>query len=330
MTTPSTEATGAIMSAPLLRRLWQYQAERFSLVAYTPLVVAAVVAAVSVSVHARRVRGDSPEPVWPDPLVWVLGGLTVLVFFLGLRLLDEHKDVEIDRQARPELPVPRGLVTLAELRRTGLVLLGLVVLGHLVLAPVLLLAVGVVALWAALMTREFFVPRWLQARPAIYMTSHMVIMPLILGYATALDWLVVGARPPAVLLPFLIAAFLAGVVIEVGRKIRLPEEEREGVGSYTRDWGLRRAPLVWLLALAGSAVAAIWAGVHTGAGNWAALLLGIVLVAAALPAVAFIRAPTPRARSGVETASGVWTLALYVVLAAGPFVSGWLDAGVGR
>ncbi len=317
------------MTSPLPHRLWRYQAERFSLAAYTPLVVAAVVAAVSVSVHARRVRGDIPAPAWPDPALWGLGGLTVLIFFLGLRILDEHKDAHIDRQYRPELPVPRGLVTLAELRWAGLGLLALVVLGHLLLAPVLLLAVLAVVVWAALMTREFFAPEWLNARPALYMVSHMVIMPLVLGYAMALDWLVAGAPPPPSLPGFLLAAFLAGVVIEVGRKIRLPSEEREGVGSYTRDWGLRRAPLVWLLALAGSAGAGIWALAHTGTGGWVAPALGVALLPATLPGLAFIRAPSGRARAGMETASGVWTLALYLVLAAGPWASGWLERGGG-
>lgn len=313
------------MTPSLPRRLGTYQKERFPLAAYAPLVAAAVFAALSFSVHARHL-GVSESPGLPGPAVWVVGGLTLLVFFFGLRVLDEHKDAEVDRRTRPELPVPRGLVSLAELRGAGLAALLLVLVGNVLLAPTLLLVMVPVVVWAALMTREFFVPDWLQARPALYLLSHMLIMPLILAYATALDWVVAGAGPPDGLLAFLLASFLAGVVIEVGRKIRAPEEEREGVGSYTRSWGLRAAPLVWVLALTGSAVAGWWASVHTGSAGVVGAALAIVLVASALPALAFTRRPTPGLASRVELAGGVWTLALYLALGAGPYLARWVEA----
>jgi len=41
---------------------------------------------------------------------------TVLLFFLQLRIADEFKDYEEDRRCRPHRPVPRGLVSLGELK----------------------------------------------------------------------------------------------------------------------------------------------------------------------------------------------------------------------
>src|SRR5690606_3218576 len=52
------------------------------------------------------------------PLAAAAYFLTVLL----LRVLDEHKDFERDRQAYPGRLLSRGVVTLPELRRVGLVI----------------------------------------------------------------------------------------------------------------------------------------------------------------------------------------------------------------
>ena len=71
------------------------------------------------------------------------------------------------------------------------------------------------------MREEFFVKRWLKARPILYMVSHMAIMPLVDLYATACDWAPLGnARPPRGLLWFLVVSLFNGMVVEIGRKIR--------------------------------------------------------------------------------------------------------------
>jgi 4-hydroxybenzoate polyprenyltransferase len=46
------------------------------------------------------------------------------------------------------------------------------------------------------MSREFFVGEWLRARPALYLWSHMLIIPIVTLYATACDWTVAGAGIP--------------------------------------------------------------------------------------------------------------------------------------
>src|SRR5439155_297122 len=83
-----------------------------------------------------------------------------LVFFFLLRVLDEHKDEDVDRRFRPELPVPRGLVTLAELRWLGGAALALVRALNAWAAPALLVPILGVGAWATLMTKEFSAPGW--------------------------------------------------------------------------------------------------------------------------------------------------------------------------
>jgi 4-hydroxybenzoate polyprenyltransferase len=303
----------------LARRFWQYQRERFPIVGYAPLVA---VFTFSAAAYSRMLRG---APGFIGPGLFAAGALTALVFFFLLRVLDEHKDAATDRLYRPDLPVPRGLISLAELRRIG----GTAVIAALVLnallAPALLWACLAVALFAALMTKEFFVRDWLRARPTAYLVSHMAIMPMIDGYTTGLDWLAAGVLPPG-LGVFLVVTFLNGTVLEIGRKIRAPEDEREGVDTYTRVWGLRAAPVVWLAVLLTTAATA-WLTARQVGGGWiTAFLLTACLLAAALPALRFLLAPTRAWARRVDTAAGLWTLAMYLLLGAGRFAARWVGA----
>src|SRR5947209_7128117 len=159
--------------ASLAARLWVYQAERFPLASYVPLVATFTFSAAAYSRLARGAPGFIP---WPR---FVVGVLTALVFFFMLRVLDEHKDAEQDRRFRPELPVPRGLVSLAELRAVGGAACVLVLLLNVVIAPVLLFGFAAFTVWAALMTREFFVRDWLRAHLGAYLVTHMLVMPMI-------------------------------------------------------------------------------------------------------------------------------------------------------
>lgn len=304
-----------VAAAPLPNRLWAYQRERFPLAAYLPLIGLSTLSAAAYSSAARGAPG------LPDGAVLILGAATVLVFFFMLRVLDEHKDAAVDRRYRSELPVPRGLVTLSELRWVGGGALLLVVVGNLALAPALIFPLLLVVGWAVLMTREFFAPEWLRARPGIYLLSHMIILPLIFGYATALDWLAVGVSAPQLGM-FLCVAFLNGILIELGRKIRAPEEEREGVDTYTHAWGTRAAPTIWLAALAAAALAAHFAAQLTGAATATTLLLPLLLLPAALPTIGFLRTATPVSAKRIETASGLWTLSTYLLLGFGPYLFG--------
>jgi hypothetical protein len=299
----------AAAPSPLHRRLIRYQAERFPLAAYLPMVGMAAFAAVSWSRAARDAPGFIPAGRF------AAGALTMLVLFFLLRVADEHKDAETDRAARPELPVPRGLVSLGELRVTGLGFLAVAASLNGALAPPLLWPLLAVLVWAGLMTREFFAPAWLRARPSAYLLSHMLIMPLVLLYGTALDWLAAGAAPPPALWVFLGAAFASGLVLEIGRKLREPSAERPGVETYSASWGPGAAVAAW-----GAALAAAVVGVATGmlaAGAPLLPALGLPLAAALLavvPAAGLLRA-RPGSGRRIEVASGVWNLAAYLFLA---------------
>ena len=317
-------APGPDRPASLPARWWRYQAERFPLFGYAPLITAFTFASISYSRSARRFAGlpDAAGFVpWP---LFAVGAFTSLACFLLLRVLDEHKDAETDRRWRPELPVPRGLVSLGELRVLGAVLVALSVAANALVAPVLLLPLLLVAGWAALMTKEFFIRDWLRAHLGAYLVTHMLIMPMIDAYTTGIDWLVAGRHAPSGLPWFLAATFANGVLVEIGRKLRAPADEREGVDSYTHAWGARRAPLAWLAVLVAAAGVVTIAARSTGASGLSAAIVFPAAALLAIPAVRFVATGDGRAAKQVELASGLWGLISYLTLGFGPMLAGLL------
>jgi 4-hydroxybenzoate polyprenyltransferase len=173
--------------------------------------------------------------------------------------------------------------------------------------------------YLALMTREFFAARWLKRHPVVYMTSHMVILPLVDLYATACDWWVAGLRqPPSGLYWFLIVSYLNGVVIEIGRKIRVPVDEEPGVETYSSLWGTRGAIRVWLGALLITAWAAWRAAAQTGTAVPMLLLLIVLVGVCGAIALRTPRLETSGSGKAIELMSGVWTVFMYIGLGVAP------------
>jgi 4-hydroxybenzoate polyprenyltransferase len=294
----------------LAARLWTYQVERFPLAKHGLLIL--------VFSGGEAVFGALARNAPPDWRAVAVASVVCLLLFLQLRIADEHKDHEDDSRWRPERAVPRGLVTLAELRWLGLsaavVQVAATALLDLRLVPVLLL----VWAWMALMSVEFFVPAWLKARPILYMVSHMAVMPLIALYAVACGARAAVTGTPAVA-AFLALAFFNGVVLEIARKSWAPADEREGVETYSRLWGPRRSALVVAAAALASGLLALWIQTVLAL-PWGLLLVVILGVGLLLAACAvYARTAATRAAGRLETASGLFVLSVYLGVA-------WLPA----
>jgi len=290
-----------------------YQRERFPIAAHAPLVAAFSASAVCFS---SLLRGDAGVP---RPAALLVAFVTSLLFFLQLRIADEFKDFAEDSRFRPYRPVPRGLVTLRELAWVGVGAAVVQLTLALWLSPPLVLLLLPAWIWFALMSREFFAPRWLRAHPLAYMASHLLIVPLIDLYATACDWRPTGDRSaPAGLAWFLVVSYLNGMVIEIGRKMRAPADEEVGVETYSALWGVRGAVHAWLLAILATGVAAVAASARIGTGVPTLLMLVVLAGTCATVGERFRRDAVPGRGRWIETMAGVWTVLLYVGLGAVP------------
>lgn len=290
-----------------------YQRERFPLIAHGALILAFSSGAVCFAAQLRAAGGvGTPRPSIASLAV---AFLTCLFFFFQLRVSDEFKDFEEDSRWRPYRPVPRGLVSLRELGTVALVLAAVQLVLAFSLSPRLVIPLVLVWGYLALMTKEFWLHDWLRDRPVTVLWTHMLIMPLIDLYATSCDWLAADAGRHVVgvgLAWFLAASFFNGMVVEIGRKIRSPEDEEEGVQTYSSGWGRGRAIVTWLAMIAVTLACATLAAQQIGAGILVASILGVLALVAVFEALGMSRAPRAGRGKRIETLSGIWTIAMYV------------------
>jgi 4-hydroxybenzoate polyprenyltransferase len=296
-------------------RWWTYQRERFPVAAHGALILAFSGSAVALSALLR----DG----WPTTRGLIVAGVSAFLFFFQLRVADEFKDADDDRQHRPYRPVPRGLVTLAELGRLAGIAAALQALLAWWLDPSLLVVLLLVWTYMALMTREFFAPEWLKARPFTYLWSHMLVVPLIDLYATACDWLPAGSAPPSGLGWFLAASFFNGIVVEIGRKLRAPADEEPGVETYSAVWGRPRAVASMAVALLLAAGSAVLAGRAVGVQGPVAMAGAFALTALVALTPSYLQQPSPGSGKRFELLSGVWTLAMYLSVGILPLGLRW-------
>lgn len=296
-----------------LARWWIYQRERFPLLAHVPLIAAFSASGVSFSAALRGART-------PAALSLVAAFVTALCFFLQLRVSDEIKDADEDARFRPYRPVPRGLVTLPELKRltAGAAVIQIAIALRLEVRLLVLLAL--VWTYMSLMQAEFFAGEWLRRRPLTVLWTHMLVMPLIDLYVTACDWLPAHAPVAAGLRWFLVASFFNGVVVELGRKIRAPADEEPGVDTYSALWGRARAVGAWLLVMMLSLVCATLAAAVVHAELWIGALLAVGWVTAIAAGIVFVRNPRRGSGRRLEALAGVWTLLVYLSLGVAPWV----------
>lgn len=295
-------------SGPFYRRFWQYLNERFPLHSHGILIASFSFSAIGYSRLSQNLEGFIS---WDKYAVAVFN--TVTLFFL-LRVFDEHKDAEDDAKFRTELPVPRGLISLLELRKVAWTVFILQVILTALTFPTMLVLYAVVILYLLLMGKEFFIKNWLKKHPFWYVTSHMLIIPLVDVYASGYDWNLSNSQAPFGLVYFFGVSFLNGVVLEVGRKIRNPSDEKLGVETYSAMLGQTKALLLWVgvlfLTLIFALLAADYAQFSAKVQYSLVGYFALTLVAALL----HYKNPSPKTAKGIEIASGIWTILMYLTL----------------
>jgi hypothetical protein len=302
-------------NSSFLKRFYLYQKERFPIAGYAVLVGAFSFSAIA---YSRICRGAAGFVDWK---IYLVGIFITITLFLLVRIFDEFKDAEDDAKYRKDLPVPRGLVSLRELAIVGTIIVALQIAVNLIFFPKMLIIYFIIIGYLCLMGKEFFIAEWLKKHQFWYVTSHMFIIPLIDIYASGLDWLLNGVSAPAGLLFFFAVSYMNGIVLEIGRKIRTPEKEANGVLTYSSMLGVNRAVTLWLFILLITLSLSIAACVFAGYGMTAFIVLGAVFVLCSLPAFLFLKNKTHKLSKMIEYASALWTIAMYLTLGGGPMIS---------
>lgn len=298
------------MNRPFLFRLKAYLDERFPLGNHGLLIVAYY----SSQQFLAKVLTAPEAPMHYD-LRSLLGAITLLGVFFHLRVFDEHKDAEEDLRHYPDRVLSRGLVTLRHLKILGAVAIGAELVCAAIAGPAAVIGTLIVLGFSLLMLKEFFVRDWLKRHFLVYAASHMLIMPLmslmIFAFAT-------GRPPweaPGWYWLYSWVGFFVTLNWEISRKIRAPEEEIEGVDSYTKVLGLYGAAWAVLAVRVVDTGLVTLVGLHLGLPPWFYAALVLLFAVCLVGFLRFRFRTSVRTARAMEKYAGLYIVAFDVILA---------------
>lgn len=303
-------STTLTRASPYPLRLRAYLAERFPLVGNVLLIVAYY----SSNQFLATVLTNPGQPMRYSAHS-LMGAVTLLCVFFHLRVFDEHKDFHEDSRHYPDRVLQRGIITLRDLRILG----GLAIAVEATLAvlrgPAALTAWLIVLGFSLLMLKEFFIGARLKRRFLLYATTHMLIMPLmalmVFSFTTGrFPW-----QAPAWFRAYAFVGFFVTFNWEVSRKIRAPEQEIEGVDSYTKLFGLYGAAyMVLLIRVLDTGMVAL-VGYHLGLSRWFYMALIALFVVCLVGFFQYRFDTSPRTAKRMETYAGMYIVAFDLILA---------------
>ncbi len=228
-----------------ISRWWQFLRERHDPIGISLMVLAFFAANAALTYDPARV------PAMPDSITLVGGFLLIWFLFLHMRLFDEVKDYQFDREHNPERPLARGLISLGEFGTITL----LVIIAELVLAAHLgwgtFCSFTFTLCFTLLMRQEFFIGDWMRPKLELYAITHTFSASLmgLTIFSVMTGKVPVLLESPSLL--FALSNWFVFNVFEFGRKTFGREEERDGVDSYSArlyPWGAVALLLVNLAA----------------------------------------------------------------------------------
>lgn len=169
-----------------------------------------------------------------------------ILFFMKLRFYDEIKDYETDLDKNPTRPLPRGLVSHYDLKKAieSAILFEMVFFSINGWAGTLAIIIAIA--YSLCMYKEFFIPTLIRPHLTTYATSHTVVtfflsLAIFASLTNAFLW-----ELPQDYFIFSLMSWLLFNIFELGRKTYQPQEEREGVPTYSNVWGRPGAILLVL------------------------------------------------------------------------------------
>lgn len=216
-----------------IRRMWIYLkamhplSNRFVYVLFLFLSLSTLLS----TIHLRQLQFF----LWPS----ISGIMSVFIFILILRLMDELKDKKIDAELFPTRPLPSGRVFEFDISfsLTFLVVINLLINSWSIktLATALLVTV-----YMFLMYKFFFIPEIMRRNLLLSLITHNPIVPLLIIYIVVnfsvqnnIDFDKLNWHETSLLLLLFWMPFLAW---EISRKIRCKEEENAYI-TYSQILG---------------------------------------------------------------------------------------------
>jgi len=177
----------------------------------------------------------------------ILAFVGTVVFFFKLRCFDEIKDLDLDFKINSTRPLPRGLVSVFEVKDMALLCL---LLENLIFYSISIksgVAMSLASLYSLIMYKEFFLGTKFRDKLTTYATAHTlvtILLSLSIFCALLNDSIF---NLDFKYYAFSIVSWLLFNIFELGRKTFLASEEKNQVESYSKVWGKMGAVVLVLI-----------------------------------------------------------------------------------
>jgi len=296
--------------SPFITRLWTYLNERFEPI---PYLFAFSLMTFALAQSFRALTGLA----WDFSLIasTVLFSLMQFFFFLLLRVFDEHKDWDTDHINFPERVLSLGLVNLKHMKLMGYFSVIFFYIGSLFFGMTHLIFTSILFIYSLLMLKEFFIADWLKERMFLYGITHNFIITLCILWVFFGLAMISGKTDPLFKMSYLwIALFINGMFfsIEVARKIRLPEFEKDDVDTYSQVIGYKNSCYLALFVQILAFIALFFAGLPLGLISWAVMGFGYLVVFGLF--MKFLKDPTEEAAEKlINPATLTYMISLFTI-----------------
>jgi len=226
-------AEKTIVSPPsTLRAFYLYLIERFPPHKNIPAIFILYCCTQLVSSTIQQI----PVKINPG---FIMGFIWLLGVFYHLRVLDDLKDKNNDLIAYPNRVLSRGWISYSWLLKSGIFIIVIETLIAFFLGTKILLLHFLTLIYSLIMYKEFFVRDWLKQRIILYAITHMGILAFIdFNVLQMLN----GDKPmvhnPGIYI-FALVSFFMTFSLEVARKIRIANVERDEIDTYSKSLGIR-------------------------------------------------------------------------------------------
>ena len=270
------------------KKWYTYQKERFPVVVflfYTLCIVIGTLILTSfclgygsmdfihniITDEQKKIFIDNPEFIIDSKILIRMIIMLVCGFlqFLMVRIVDEFKDYEEDCKYRPYRPVPRGLISLTELKGLfAICFITQILLTYFFGGDFFALAL----LWVIffLMTKSFFIKKILDKHLILEVILDELMMPAMIIYLSSflfeydkvwnlllnqyvhdggyymrhINDIEFASKVQFMFIAFLLLSYFCSCIAEVARKIRSKDKEENGVKTYTAVFGIPKATLL--------------------------------------------------------------------------------------
>lgn len=232
-----------------IKKWYTYQKERFPILTYGIYIFAIVFAVFCYNSYlATKTYESISKLVWsvgPEPYVmnyYKIIPMFIVAFlqFLMVRIIDEFKDYEEDCKYRAYRPVPRGLITLKELKVLFIICVILQLLITLWINPKGTFLLIVVWIFFFIMSKGFFIKNFLDKHILIEVFLDELLLPLLMLYLSSFIYYIDFSN----IWKLLFMGYIVSWIVEIARKVRCKEDEETGVRTYTAVFGIKKAMLI--------------------------------------------------------------------------------------